>query len=99
MLCFALCCSAHVHVIKKFYTDLITYLTRTSELADKMFQQHQLSGSVHQSIVQTRHPYAINKILVEAVLNGDDSVYKCFSMGLNELKQNHLYLLLNVPGI
>ena len=63
-----------------------------------MFQQQKLSHEVHQTIIQTRHPYAVNKILLDAVIKGGDSAYECFVEALRKLKQNHLYLLLTVPG-
>jgi len=88
----------HVDIIKKFYTQLHHYLTRTVEIGNKMLQHGKLTPVEHTGIFQSKNLYTNNDKLLKLLLNKSSDVYDCFVEALKEYKQTHLYKLLHTSG-
>jgi len=88
----------HVDAIRKFYTQLYYYLTRTVEIGNMMLQNGKLTPVEHAGIFQSKNVYSNNDKLLKLLLDKSSDVYDCFVEALKEYKQTHLYQLLHTTG-
>jgi len=88
----------HVDVIKKFYTELYHYLTRTLEIGNTMIQYGKLTPAEHEGIFKSKNVYTNNDKLLKLLFKKSSDVYDCFVEALAMHQQTHLYQLLHTSG-